>query len=72
MPSIKNYEIFFVLVLTYNEGTSVNGREPFFVKVRHVSEKFQRIHLSDLDNSYVKGKCLEVKHREGTLLFVWC
>lgn len=35
MPSIKNYEIFFVLVLTYNEGTSVNGREPFFVKVRH-------------------------------------
>lgn len=50
MPSIKNYEIFFVLVLTYNEGTGVNGREPLY-KGSPRSEKFQRIRLSDLDIS---------------------
>lgn len=30
MPSIKSYEIRFVLVLNPSEGMSVSGREPFY------------------------------------------
>lgn len=44
MPSIKNYEILFVLVLTPSEGTSVNERKPFYKGLQWSEEKFQRIH----------------------------
>lgn len=53
MPSIKNCEILFVLVLTL-EGN-------LFIKVNNgqLEDKFQRMLLSDLDNSQVNGKVSE-------------
>lgn len=51
MPSIKNYEILFALVLNYSEGKSVSGGNLFIEVNSGQLEKFQRIHLSDLDSS---------------------